>query len=112
MTSTPTTATTPTMSKNILYGIIWMLLLFFIAWPVAGFCAGIWIILQVRDDCRVVEGIAVCENLVENESGAYVIIFFLARCSSFVYTHTAIRSDFPICQANYGLFGKVDHVAT
>jgi hypothetical protein len=36
------------MGKNILFSIIWILLLFFIAWPVAAFLAGIWIILQVR----------------------------------------------------------------
>eukprot|EP00977_Amphora_coffeiformis_P013575 scaffold3586_cov164-Amphora_coffeaeformis.AAC.26 len=34
------------MAKNVLFSIIWILLLIFIAWPVAGFCAGIWVILQ------------------------------------------------------------------
>jgi hypothetical protein len=37
-----------TMGKNPIFAILWLLLLFFIAWPVAGFCAGIWILLQVR----------------------------------------------------------------
>jgi hypothetical protein len=37
------------MAKNVIYSIIWILLLLFIAWPVAGFCAGIWILLQVSD---------------------------------------------------------------
>ncbi|KAL7557433.1 hypothetical protein ACA910_015268 [Epithemia clementina (nom. ined.)] len=32
--------------KNIFYSLIWLLLLIFIAWPVAGFCASIWLILQ------------------------------------------------------------------
>lgn len=36
-----------TMGKNIIFSIIWLLLLLFIAWPIAGFCAGIWIFLQV-----------------------------------------------------------------
>ena len=36
-----------TMGKNILFGILWLLCLVFIAWPVAGFCAGFWILLQV-----------------------------------------------------------------
>jgi hypothetical protein len=36
------------MNKNPIFAILWLLLLFFIAWPVAGFCAGIWILLQVR----------------------------------------------------------------
>lgn len=37
------------MAKNPLFSILWILLLVFIAWPVAGFCAGFWILLQVRD---------------------------------------------------------------
>jgi hypothetical protein len=37
------------MAKNVLFSIIWILLLIFIAWPVAGFCAAIWIFLQVSD---------------------------------------------------------------
>lgn len=36
------------MNKNPIFAILWLLLLVFIAWPVAGFCAGIWIFLQVR----------------------------------------------------------------
>jgi hypothetical protein len=36
------------MAKNILFAILWMLLLFFIAWPIALFCSWFWIILQVR----------------------------------------------------------------
>jgi hypothetical protein len=36
------------MSKNPVFAILWLLLLFFVAWPVAAFCAGIWIFLQVR----------------------------------------------------------------
>ena len=33
---------------NGIYAVIWILLLLFIAWPVAGFCAGFWLFLQVR----------------------------------------------------------------
>jgi hypothetical protein len=36
------------MNKNPIFALLWLLLLVFIAWPVAGFCAGIWIFLQVR----------------------------------------------------------------
>jgi hypothetical protein len=32
-------------SKNLLYSIIWLLLLFFIAWPISWFCAWFWVIL-------------------------------------------------------------------
>lgn len=28
------------------FSLIWLVMLVFIAWPVAGFCAGIWLILQ------------------------------------------------------------------
>jgi hypothetical protein len=36
------------MAKNPLFAILWLVLLFFIAWPVAFFCAGFWVLLQVR----------------------------------------------------------------
>ncbi|KAL7556601.1 hypothetical protein ACA910_021021 [Epithemia clementina (nom. ined.)] len=32
--------------KNILFALIWLILLVFIAWPVAGFCSFFWLILQ------------------------------------------------------------------
>jgi hypothetical protein len=34
--------------KNFLFAIVWLLLLVFIAWPVAGICAIAWLFLQVR----------------------------------------------------------------
>ena len=36
------------MAKNPIFSILWLALLVFIAWPVAAFCAGFWILLQVR----------------------------------------------------------------
>jgi hypothetical protein len=33
--------------KNPIFAILWLVLLVFIAWPVAGFCAGWWILIQV-----------------------------------------------------------------
>jgi hypothetical protein len=33
--------------KNFLFAIVWLLLLVFIAWPVAGICAIAWLFLQV-----------------------------------------------------------------
>jgi len=33
-------------SKNPLFGLVWVALLLFLAWPVAGFCAAVWLILQ------------------------------------------------------------------
>ena len=41
---------TTTMAKNVLFALIWILLLVFIAWPVAFFCAGIWVFLQVSHE--------------------------------------------------------------
>jgi hypothetical protein len=35
------------MARNPLYSIFWLLVLIFIAWPVAMACAGAWILLQV-----------------------------------------------------------------
>jgi hypothetical protein len=37
-----------TMAQNPIFGILWLALLIFIAWPVAGIAAAIWIFLQVR----------------------------------------------------------------
>ena len=34
--------------KNFLFALIWLALLIFIAWPIAGICAFFWLILQVR----------------------------------------------------------------
>ena len=31
-----------TMAKNPIFAILWLLLLWFIAWPLAGLCAGVW----------------------------------------------------------------------
>ena len=36
------------MAKNPIFALLWLILLVFIAWPIAGICAGIWILLQVR----------------------------------------------------------------
>jgi hypothetical protein len=36
-------------SGNPIYGLLWILLLVFIAWPLAGFAAGFYILLQVRN---------------------------------------------------------------
>jgi hypothetical protein len=40
-----------TMASNPIFAILWLALLWFIAWPVAGLCAGFWILLQVRREC-------------------------------------------------------------
>jgi hypothetical protein len=39
------------LAKNVLgvfFSILWIALLLFIAWPIAGFCSVIWVFLQVR----------------------------------------------------------------
>ena len=35
------------MAQNPIFGLLWLILLIFIAWPVAGIAAVIWIFLQV-----------------------------------------------------------------
>jgi hypothetical protein len=37
------------MAKNPIFAILWIALLFFIAWPVAGICCGVWILIQVNE---------------------------------------------------------------
>ncbi|GAX21749.1 hypothetical protein FisN_31Lh037 [Fistulifera solaris] len=39
------------MSKNIIFSILWMAVLFFIAWPIAIFCSWFWIVLQPFEAC-------------------------------------------------------------
>lgn len=36
------------MSGNPIFAVLWGVLLFFIAWPVAGICAGLWLLLVRR----------------------------------------------------------------
>jgi len=36
------------MARNPILGLLWIAVLFFLAWPIAGACAGVWILLQVR----------------------------------------------------------------
>ena len=44
-----------TMANSPLYAVVWLLLLFFVAWPVAWFLAGVWIFIQVCPcDCALV----------------------------------------------------------
>ncbi len=40
-----------TMAKNPCYALLWLILLVFIAWPVAGFASGLWIFLQPFEAC-------------------------------------------------------------
>ena len=35
-------------SDNICYALLWLLLLWFIAWPIAFFASGLWVFLMVR----------------------------------------------------------------
>eukprot|EP00544_Gedaniella_sp_CCMP2646_P005938 CAMPEP_0202494116 /NCGR_PEP_ID=MMETSP1361-20130828/10774_1 /ASSEMBLY_ACC=CAM_ASM_000849 /TAXON_ID=210615 /ORGANISM="Staurosira complex sp., Strain CCMP2646" /LENGTH=75 /DNA_ID=CAMNT_0049124527 /DNA_START=46 /DNA_END=273 /DNA_ORIENTATION=+ len=39
------------MAQNPIFGILWLALLIFIAWPVAGIAAAIWIFLQPFEAC-------------------------------------------------------------
>lgn len=39
------------MAKNAIFAILWLALLIFIAWPIAGIAAGIWILLQPFEAC-------------------------------------------------------------
>jgi hypothetical protein len=43
------------MARNPIYALCWILLLFFIAWPVAALCSGLWIILQVRPPFGIIQ---------------------------------------------------------
>lgn len=45
-----------TMAGNPCYSLLWLILLIFIAWPLAYFFAGLWIFLMVRPTCMGVGG--------------------------------------------------------
>jgi hypothetical protein len=70
---------TVTMNKNPIFAILWLLLLFFIAWPVATFCAGIWIFLQVRPSHLKKK-----KSIVDHRTAlcrAFAHFFHVHRCS-------------------------------
>eukprot|EP00934_Nitzschia_sp_Nitz4_P000356 Nitzschia sp. Nitz4//scaffold51_size120721//68107//68512//NITZ4_003734-RA/size120721-snap-gene-0.21-mRNA-1//1//CDS//3329553883//356//frame0 len=60
---TATNTTTFTMAGNPIYALLWLILLFFIAWPIAGLCCGLWIILQPFEACFPV--IKDCNDFLE-----------------------------------------------
>eukprot|EP00549_Striatella_unipunctata_P009996 CAMPEP_0118674298 /NCGR_PEP_ID=MMETSP0800-20121206/813_1 /TAXON_ID=210618 ORGANISM="Striatella unipunctata, Strain CCMP2910" /NCGR_SAMPLE_ID=MMETSP0800 /ASSEMBLY_ACC=CAM_ASM_000638 /LENGTH=75 /DNA_ID=CAMNT_0006569483 /DNA_START=62 /DNA_END=289 /DNA_ORIENTATION=+ len=39
------------MAKNPIFAIIWLVLLWFVAWPLAGICAAFWIFLLPFEAC-------------------------------------------------------------
>lgn len=39
-------------NSNLVYSIIWIVVLWFITWPIAGFAAGFWILIQVCLTCN------------------------------------------------------------
>lgn len=40
-------------NSNIAYSILWIIVLWFISWPIAGFAAGFWILIQVCLTCNI-----------------------------------------------------------
>ena len=39
------------MGSNPIYALCWLVVLVFIAWPVAGLCSGLWVVLQPFEAC-------------------------------------------------------------
>jgi len=39
------------MAKNPIFAVVWLVLLVCLAWPVAGMCAGVWLLLQPFEGC-------------------------------------------------------------
>jgi hypothetical protein len=119
---------TSTMAKNPLFGILWLVLLFFIAWPVAGFCAGIWVLLQVRS-LRLQPSVQEVEGALQEDRLQSVLLSVGCFCGA-VSTHlsqillcrfypltpttclesTALRGALWIRQANHHLPGEDHHV--
>ena len=60
-------------NKNPLFPILWIILLIWVAYPVAMFCAGIWIMLQVRKDLALPYNATPC-NLTSLTATTYHIL--------------------------------------
>ncbi|KAL3795965.1 hypothetical protein ACHAW5_001540 [Stephanodiscus triporus] len=39
------------MARNPVFALLWLVILFFLAWPIAAACAGAWLILQPFEGC-------------------------------------------------------------
>jgi hypothetical protein len=73
-----------TMAQNPIFGILWLALLIFIAWPVAGIAAAIWIFLQVR-----------WENMLTRLALGMKLSFWKWRVyhiASVLYTHQCVSA--------------------
>jgi hypothetical protein len=68
---------------KIVFSFIWILLLLFITWPIAGFCAGFWLFLQPFEACfsfgaSIPEG--VCVGLFDDVAMYSSFILFIIYC--------------------------------
>jgi hypothetical protein len=63
-------------AKNFLFAIVWLLLLVFIAWPVAGICAIAWLFLQVRASETLPEKQAVAAMAMDMKMGQQQYVSF------------------------------------
>ena len=65
------------MAKNVIFAIIWIAVLFFIAWPLAAFCAGIWVIIQVSvSDCA--RSLHILVSPPDSPTILFLLAFFLS----------------------------------
>ena len=75
--------------KNYVAALLWMILLWFIVWPIALFCAGFWIILQpfealfpfIKTISEMLEKIITCEWLNLNLLNLGHFFLFVHHCS-------------------------------
>jgi hypothetical protein len=85
--------------KNPLWPVLWLILLIWIAWPVAMFCASIWIILQVREN-KLMALVCHCLWRLPNS-----ILFCF---SDFLALWSMLR----LCEEDQCIFGKIDYLAS
>jgi hypothetical protein len=66
------------MASNPIFAILWVLVLFFIAWPVAFFAAGIWVFIQVSSASKI------CERLTPRhlQTSTHNFVFLFAAITA------------------------------
>ncbi|KAL7516667.1 hypothetical protein ACHAWX_001655 [Stephanocyclus meneghinianus] len=57
------------MARNPLFSIIWIAVLFFLAWPIAGICAGVSLILPISHACLMMG------RILHPKIRSYIILF-------------------------------------
>lgn len=82
-------------NSKFVYSILWLVVLWFISWPIAGFAAGFWLLIQVCLTCKI--------SILSAEGSCHFL--------SLTILLTALWSMLSIPQVDTGLSWKTYHMA-